>query len=284
MSVNKFKGNQFYKMVDTIEVRSNTNALAKRLHAERFFKTSESSINADPTILIAQHEQWLAGELERHGLKIDDRTWSNFHDNAIERSLDNKVLKSTGRLERQTFQSVGNILQALAWYHCPEGASWKVPEINLQLNSPIFVDNERFTEAAKSGKRFNSNRWMGPMVKHKSDLAGFGGTCKDEAEFIFQVNEHYEGVRGSLTRKDGAKMSGIRCGYNCETNILTVSFSNPNDFMGWESKKDEDKWIEEDKDKLVYGLAYLNQFLADLVRVVSEQRTGAIAIETWRAY
>lgn len=266
-------------MVDAVEARpTHPNALAKRLYSERFFGD-----NLTPSDLITQHEKWLITELEACGVPVDNRTWSNFYNSAVNRSLDQKNAKPTGKLQQQTFKSVENILQALAWYHYPEGASWKTPEISFQLQSPIFVDHDRLVKAAKLGRRRNDGRWFSPSEEHKSDLVGFGSEPQDDTEFIFQVNEHYEGVQGWFYRKDGTKLHGVEGQYDCRTNILKISFANPNDFMGWQKTEDRKQYVEEDRSKLVYTLEYLNQFLVDLITAVSEQKSGAIAVETWRA-
>ncbi len=253
-----------------------SNSRAKRLYAENFFEVGEGK----PQDLIKGHEKWLEGELKKFGLKPDYSTWRQFHDNAIERSLDQKVDYSLGVLERQTFQSVRNVIQALAWYHCPEGASWKEPVINISLNSSIFVDNDRVVAAAKRGRNTNRQRRFMGNDRYKSDMKGYVGEAGEDAKFVFEINEHYEGTQGTLWLNEasvkGWPPAGVKASYDVDKNMLRVSFTNPNDYMGWQQNPTTGN--------LEYKLDYLNRLLQTLTTATQEGQIDIIGVQTWRAY
>jgi len=261
-------------MVEEAIQATSKNASVKRAYAERFF-THEEGKGSEPQGLIDRHEQWLKGKLEEFRVPVDDRTWNHFYDNALACNLGKKVF-SLRLLERQVADSVGNILQALAWYHAPEGASWSSPKIYFKLNSPIFVNHQQIMETATTMAHGYRGRWLPPGT-YKSYLQGRVGIgVSDKAPFLFRINEHYEGVQGWLDRNvENGILRGVRGSFDHETGIFQVSFGNPNEFMGWGKKS---------KNGLVYKLTELNLFLSDLTTSISEGKKEAIAVDIWRAY
>lgn len=89
------------------------------MYAVRFFAQEE---RGNPTTFIKAHEEWLQNLLESVGLQADYRTWSHFHDNSISRSLESDA-PSLRQIQQATYKTVGDVLQALAWFHAPENSS-----------------------------------------------------------------------------------------------------------------------------------------------------------------
>ncbi len=248
------------------------NAKAKLLYSEKFF--GENS----PEILLRAHEQWLRQNLQNFGAPIDDMTWSVFNNVEIDRQKTRFGAPELRSLERKTYESVGNILQALAWYHFPDHASWTERAIMLPITPEIFVDHKGVTASIQESRKIN-RRWSDQMEHYKSDLFCYGKRVNSDAKFIFEVNEHYEGVTGTLRLNEeyvhGRVPHGIKCTYNTQLKMLNLSFQNPNDFMGW---------MSDAAGNTEYRLGNLNRFLLELVTGIKNGDQDLISVQTWRAY
>lgn len=259
-------------MAEELVQTSTKNALVKKAYAERFFAQTEGKTPQD---LIDIHEQWLRGQLESLDVPIDDNTWGHFYENAIATSLSKKVL-SLRLLEQQATDSAGNILQALAWYHAPERASWSAPKIYFKLDSPVFVNHQQIVETATSVSKQDRGRWYPPGAPLSYLRGKVGIGASDEAPFLFRINEQYEGIQGWLGRNNNSNAPrGVRASFGHEAGILQVSFENPREFMGWHQKENG---------KLVYFLTELNAFVSDLSSAIYDKKKEVIAVDTWRAY
>lgn len=254
-----------------------TNALARRLYAEQFLRQEGHS---SPQELIDAHEAWLISEFALFDAPINDMTWRVFHDSTIDYQKASEVPYSFKTLESRVVHSTRNILQSLAWHHAPETASWNKPQINFRPTSEVLVNHSEITRIAQQRAQIDSNRWWGPMERYKSYMRGCQGIgCSSSAPFIFEVNEHYEGMNGSIRYNEpfiyGRKPTGVKCLYLPESGIFEVAFSNPSDFMGW---------YDNGSGNLEYRLTHLNRLLADLNQAISMGETGVIAIDTFDAY
>lgn len=255
-------------------VNLSKNALARRLYAEKFFGQVEAAI---PDAIIDSHESWLRGELEQFGVPIDDRTWSHFYDNAVSRSLGQKMPYSLGQVEQRTYESIRNILQALAWYHAPNESSWNLPQMRFAHAGQIFLNHVELLPLMKRGALRNKGRWFSPMEHYKTDLMYLSDTDDHPgSSFVFTVNQHYEGIKGSINYNDGiSDFRGVEASFNPITDILQVSFTNPNDFMGW---------CNGAKGESEYRLRRLNHLVTDLSEALAGGKQEMIEVKTWKAY
>lgn len=181
---------------ETRQLPIQTNARERFLYADRFFAQEE---RGNPTTFIKAHEEWLKNLLESVGLQADDRTWSHFHDNAISRSLGSDA-PSLRQIQQATYKTVGDVLQALAWFHAPENASWQSPVVTFQAGEEIFT--------------------------HSGD-----------AEYLFTRNGHYSNSQhwqGWFAQTEGSdQMRELRAVYEMRKQLFSLQFQNPNGFMGW---------------------------------------------------
>lgn len=265
------------KMTEQIAPIHNA-TLQKRAFSDGFFRSQEGATDVDG--LIGKHELWLREQLSRYGLPADDRTWNHFYDGNVATSLGADV-PSLSVLNRRTYESVRNVLQALAWHYAPEGASWKTPQFAVNVPRALgkLVEQEAIDNIATNAAEGRSRWFYQDPQNHYKSLLRHYHPPEDTlgAQFVLTVNTHYEGIQGSLAYADKDKYAcrGINGRYDPDKHIFTVSFSNPADFMGWYVRKDG---------ALGYKLDYLSGFIHDITEALKSDQRDIIGIDTWKAY
>ncbi len=206
--------------------RKITNSARRRyLLGRNFFE--RNSGRPDPLFLIRDHENWVKKCLKEIGVDPSNiykllfspskhPEWGPFLE----------VLKASSR----------NILQALCWYEAPEYSSSRQPKLTFPADEIIYQEEEIWNYIKEQLPSQPQQRYIKSLLRNYNPPSP--EQRGDDFPLTFEVNEHYEGIKGRLIYKgvdfaDATLTTGPK-----RPHLLIVEFKPDRSFIGWYQYED----------------------------------------------